>query len=102
MMDGSGWGHWVVHCLDHADALPTRLAHYEAHKAYLSGPLPVRILVSGPLVADDGATALGSLFLLEAPDRGAVDAFHAADPFRAAGIWREVSIQAFLKRQDNR
>ncbi|MCK8787011.1 YciI family protein [Roseomonas sp. NAR14] len=94
--------HWIIHCLDHAGANPTRLRHYEAHKAYLSGALPVRILVSGPLLGEDGETAIGSLFLVEAPDRAAVEAFHAADPFRAAGIWREVAIHRFLKRQDNR
>lgn len=94
--------HWIVHCLDHPDALPRRLAHYDAHKAYLTGPLPVRILVSGPLVAEDGEAMIGSLFLLEAPDRAAVEAFHAADPFRTAGIWAEVRIHRFLKRQDNR
>ncbi len=62
-----------------------RLAHYEAHKAYLGGPLPVQILISGPLLAEYGETMTGSLFIVEAPDRAAVDAFHAADPFRAAG-----------------
>jgi uncharacterized protein YciI len=28
-----------------------------------------------------------------------VDAFHAADPFRAAGIWARVEITAFRMRQ---
>ncbi|WP_244937380.1 YciI family protein, partial [Methylobacterium crusticola] len=94
--------HFIVHCLDHAGAAERRLAHYEAHKAYLAGPLPVETLVSGPLLAEDGATMIGSLFLLEAPDRAAVEAFHHADPFRAAGIWAEVRIHPFLKRVDRR
>lgn len=93
--------HFIIHCLDAAGALPRRLAHYEAHKAYLA-TAPLRILVSGPLVSDDGETMIGSLFLVEAPDRAAVEAFNAADPFHAAGIWASIHIHRFNKRVDQR
>ena len=58
--------------------LPTRLANYDAHKAFLSDTSPhgVRIVMSGPLVADDGTTMIGSLFLVEAADRATVEAFN--------------------------
>ena len=55
--------------------------------------------MSGPLVADDGQTMIGSLFLIEAPSRAEVEAFNHADPFAAAGIWDKPSITAFLRRQ---
>ena len=55
--------------------------------------------MSGPLVADDGTTMIGSLFLVEAPDRAAVEAFNAADPFKKADIWERVTITGFLRRQ---
>lgn len=55
--------------------------------------------MSGPLVADDGATMKGSMFLVEAPDRGYVERFHQADPFYKAGIWERVTVTAFLRRQ---
>jgi uncharacterized protein YciI len=42
---------------------------------------------------------IGSLMILEAPDRIAVEAFNRADPFYVAGIWEEVDITAFVKRQ---
>ncbi|QDO98387.1 YciI family protein [Ferrovibrio terrae] len=93
--------HFIVHCLDAPDALPRRLEHYDAHKAYL-GTAPVRILVSGPLMSDDGETMIGSLFLIDAETRAAVDSFNAADPFRQAGIWAEIRIHRFLKRVDLR
>lgn len=91
--------HYAIHALDHPGALERRLAHYEAHKAYLAGDLPVRIVISGPLVAEDGEAMIGSLFVVEAPDRAAVEHFHAADPFREAGIWAQVSITGFRMRQ---
>lgn len=94
--------HFIIHAIDHESALPVRLAHYVAHKAYLEqtdAAGTVKIVMSGPLVQDDGQTMLGSMFLLEAPDRQAVQAFHDADPFKQAGVWREVSISAFLRRR---
>ena len=42
---------------------------------------------------------IGSLFLVEAPDRAAVERFNRADPFHAAGIWDNVTITRFNRRQ---
>jgi uncharacterized protein YciI len=92
---------FAIHALDKPGALPTRLAHYDAHKAFLSdtSAYGVKIVMSGPLVADDGETMIGSLFLVEAENRAAVEAFNRADPFHAAGNWEKVTITAFLRRQ---
>ena len=93
--------HFVIHCLDRPGALPTRLDHYESHKAYLSSA-SVGIVISGPLLADDGETMIGSLFVVDAADRAAVDRFHHDDPFFRAGVWEHVEIHPFHKRVDNR
>ena len=93
--------HYVIHALDKPDALPVRLAHYEAHKAYLA-QAKVRTVISGPLVADDGETMIGSCFVVEADSKDEVLAFHDNDPFKAAGVWQHVHINPFLKRVDNR
>lgn len=92
---------FVLHAFDKAGALGKRLANYDAHKAFLSDTSAYRvsIIMSGPLVADDGKTMIGSLMILEAPDRAAVEAFNRADPFYAAGIWEKVQITGFVKRQ---
>lgn len=93
--------HFIIHCLDKQGAVQDRLTHYEAHKAYL-GQAPISIIISGPLLAPDHETMIGSCFLVEAESEDAVRAFHDADPFRKAGIWERVSIHPFLKRMDNR
>ncbi|MFZ3583028.1 YciI family protein [Loktanella sp. DJP18] len=93
--------HYVIHCLDHDGAVDKRLAHYEAHKAYLAAAT-VRTLVSGPLLADDEETMIGSCFLLEADSLAEVEAFNQNDPFHHAGLWKTVSIRPFAKRVDNR
>lgn len=92
---------FAVHCLDHADALPRRLANYEAHKAHLAQG-QVKTVISGPLVAGDGETMIGSLFVFSAEKIEDVRAFNAADPFNAANVWQSVSINPFLMRVDNR
>ncbi|NBE06952.1 YciI family protein [Paragemmobacter ruber] len=93
--------HYVVHCLDHEGAVGTRLANYEAHKAYLAAAT-VRTVISGPLLADDNETMIGSCFVLEADSLADVQAFNSNDPFNKVGLWKTVSIRPFLKRVDNR
>jgi uncharacterized protein len=92
---------FAIHAVDHVGAIEKRLSHYDAHKAFLSdtSPYGVKIVMSGPLTADDAQTMIGSLFLVEAADRTAVEKFHHADPFFAAGIWKTVTITGFLRRQ---
>ena len=92
---------FVIHALDRPNALQTRLDAYAAHRAYLgeSDGKGVRIMASGPLTTDDGATPIGSLFLIEAETIEAVRAFNAADPFAKAGLWETVAIQRFDLRR---
>ncbi|WP_207484402.1 YciI family protein [Arenibaculum pallidiluteum] len=92
---------FAIHALDKPGALPTRLVNYDEHKRFLAdtSPFGVRIVMSGPLVADDGETMVGSLLVVEAPDRAAVERFNAADPFHRAGIWQGVTITGFIRRQ---
>jgi len=92
---------FVVHCLDKPGATPRRLQHYADHKAHLATGA-VTTVISGPLLADDGETMVGSLFIFEAETRQDVEAFSAADPFHHAGVWASVSIHPFLMRVDNR
>jgi len=93
--------HFIVHCLDHEDALQRRLVNYEAHREYLANA-KVQSVISGPLVSDDGQTMIGSCFLFEADSKEDVVNFNRNDPFTAAGVWRQVSIHGFLMRIDNR
>jgi uncharacterized protein len=92
---------FVIHALDRADMLERRLVHYPDHKTFLAdtSAYGVRIVMSGPLVADDGERMIGSLFVVEAADRMTVEKFNRADPFQKAGIWQQVTITGFIRRQ---
>jgi uncharacterized protein YciI len=90
---------FIVHCLDHKDALARRKEHYEAHRAYVSSaPLKrIAVIMNGPLVHENNESA-GSLFLMEAPDIGTVKAFVADDPFSANDVFETVNIHSYLRR----
>jgi uncharacterized protein YciI len=95
---------FAIHALDHPDALPLRLEHYAAHRAYVetaeaSPPGGIRVVLSGPLQSDDGDMMIGSLFIIEAENRESVAAFTAADPFTSQGVWATVTITRFHKRK---
>ncbi len=92
---------FVVHCIDHEGKTQDRLTHYDAHKTYLATG-PVKSLVSGPLLAEDNETMIGSLFIFEAEDIEAVRDYNTNDPFSKARIWKTVHIHPFSMRVDNR
>ena len=92
---------YIITCLDKADALPRRLASIDAHRHYLAThDHPVKALLSGPLVQEDGETMKGSHFLVEADSRAVIEAWQADDPLATADVWETVIIEAFLKRVD--
>lgn len=92
---------FVLHAIDRHEALPQRLEHYAAHRAFVEAQndYGISVVMSGPLQSDDGETMIGSLFILEAADRSVVEAFVAADPFTHAGVWGEVRIMRFHRRK---
>lgn len=92
---------YVLYAKDKPDSLERRLEHYADHRTFIEangGMDDVSVLVSGPLQTDDGEVMIGSMLLLEAPTRAAIDRFVAADPFTHAGVWAEVNIARFYRR----
>ena len=95
--------HFVVHALDKPDALNRRMQTIDAHRRHLAEAPSrhgVKVLLSGPLTDDDGATMRGSFFLLEADQRDAVEALFAEDPLQSADVWEQRSISAVTIRQN--
>jgi uncharacterized protein YciI len=90
-----------VFTLDSPDAVDKRKAVHAAHVAHLKSAknYGVTISVGGPLVSDDGGSAVGSLMVLEAPDRAAAEKFNHADPFHQNGVWGKVEIRRFDRKE---
>jgi uncharacterized protein YciI len=84
---------FVLMCVDHPGALDRRMAAREAHLAYVREHLAM-VKVAGPLLDEAGQMA-GSMFIMEAPDKAAVEAFSAADPYRLANLFERVEVRAW-------
>ncbi len=72
------------------------------HIEYLNAQTKIKNIMSGPLMDDEMENIVGSLYLLEAPNRTAIEEFTKGDPLVAADIWTSIEIRAFNKRVDNR
>jgi hypothetical protein len=44
---------------------------------------------------DDAGDMIGSMLLVDFPDRAGVDAWLAADPYVTEGVWREIVVTPF-------
>jgi uncharacterized protein YciI len=84
---------YALVCHDKENGLETRLGARSEHLAWVGDNLDV-IKLAGPMLDDAGQMA-GSLFILDLPDRAAVQAFNAADPYTRAGLWGRVDVREF-------
>ena len=84
---------FAITCSDAPGVLEKRVAIRPAHVDYLKTVMPM-IRLAGPRLDDEGK-GCGSLFVVEAPDRAAAEAFSAADPFTREGVFGKVEITAF-------
>ena len=90
---------FVVHA--ETDMLPTRAKFYRAHRVHLDDAVnyDVDVVTAGTLVADDGETPVGSIFVIDAKDRAAVDAFTRTDPYCVNSVWDKVQIHGYNKKR---
>ena len=84
---------YALYCRDKEGALEVRKANREAHLAYALGTGQVQM--AGPMLADDGETMIGSLFVIKADSLEAARAFNAADPYTGASLWANVNVHPF-------
>lgn len=85
---------YAVTAIDKPNALETRLANRAAHLEY-AAKLP--LVVGGPMLSDDGEGMVGSLLVIEAETRAALDALLAEDPYAKAGLFESVTVRPFKK-----
>ena len=94
---------YVIEGSDRADSLAARLHARPAHLERLRELLDAgRLLLAGPFPAIDSedpgpAGFTGSLIVAEFADLAAARAWADADPFVAAGVYREVSVRPFRR-----
>lgn len=90
--------HFIFYCKDKPGHEQTRIANRMAHLDYLEAH-KAQLFCAGPLLSDDADSThmIGSLLVLDLPDRPAADAFAAGDPYAKAGLFESVVIHPWRK-----
>lgn len=81
---------FAIHYLDKSDYQSVRLVHRPVHVAYMMG-FRDRLVLLGPLLTADGASMVGSLIVIDLPDRAAVETMLASDPYTQVGLFENGS-----------
>ena len=93
---------FTIFCIDKPNMKEKRATAMPDHIEYLNAQTKIKNIMSGPLMDDEMENIVGSLYLLEALNRTAIEEFTKGDPLVAADIWTSIEIRAFNKRVDNR
>ena len=87
---------WALHCVDRANSTDLRMKLRPDHLEYLKQK-DALIVLAGATLTDDGDTMTGSVFVIDAADRAAAEAFSAGDPFTKGGLFERVEIKRMRK-----
>ena len=93
--------HWLIKCRSKPNTDDLRNATIDAHRNFLDG-YPEVTWYSGPIFTDDNKNAIGSLRLIEFPDRASALAYINADPYTKAGIFQSISVERWKPGKDMR
>ena len=85
---------YALMCLDKPDRATLRAETRAAHLAYVAETGVV--VQAGPLLDEDEGM-IGSLLILDVPDRGAAVAWGAQDPYTLAGLFDSVTLHRWKK-----
>ena len=89
-------GYFAIHASDKPGLGALRDSLRESHRAYLRAvsPTGVDVVFGGPLL-DDAGNMNGTLLVVRAPDRAAVERFLAGDPYSRGSLFERVDIRAW-------
>lgn len=87
--------HYAIHCIDKPDSTELRASTRAAHLAHIDTVID-QVLVAGPLLDMEGKP-MGSLLIIDFPERKDAVAFTAADPYALAGLFASVAVTAWRK-----
>ena len=91
---------WAIACVDKPNTAAIRDQHLQPHRDFLQSQKGILVL-AGATQSDDGATAIGSLFVVNVGSRAAAQAFSDGDPFTQAGVFASITITRMRKGQWN-
>lgn len=92
---------YIIYQEDGPGSKALREEHKPAHFAYLEEHADILVL-GGAMLADDGDdTRIGSVLIINVPDRAAAERFSENEPLRKAGTFANVRITRMRRGQWN-
>ncbi|WP_256492441.1 YciI family protein [Paenarthrobacter sp. A20] len=88
---------YAIYCLDGPNRQELRARNLKSHKCHIEHWAP-HIIMSGPLLAADGKSREGQLYVIEVESADEARRFVHDDPFTIAKIFTQISIQRFSPR----
>ena len=85
----------TIICHDKPGHVDLRMETRPAHLEWLTNPPPAIFI--GPILADDGTTMIGSLYVAEFESLAAAREFQKQDPYAKAGLFERVIVQPTRK-----
>lgn len=76
-------------------ALDRRMAVREAHIEGARAMKAEGSMIVGGAILDDQGRMIGSSCIVEMPDRAAVDAWLARDPYVTGNVWQKIEVRPF-------
>lgn len=91
---------YIIYQEDVPDSAAIRERVKQSHFDYLEKHKDILVL-GGALLADDDAKRIGSVLIINVPNRAAAEAFSASEPLRRAGVFKSVKITRMRRGQWN-
>ncbi|MCF3628055.1 YciI family protein [Thalassospiraceae bacterium LMO-SO8] len=88
--------HFIVFAIDKPGHVDLRQASRPDHLEYLTSQKDI-IVTAGPMQSDDGASMIGSMLVIDVPDRAAAEAFAKNDPYAKAGLFESTVIKRWKR-----
>jgi uncharacterized protein len=91
---------YIIYQEDGPDSAAIRERVKQSHFDYLEKHKDILVL-GGAMLADDSDARIGSVLIINVPNRAAADAFSANEPLRNAGTFKSVKITRMRRGQWN-
>lgn len=91
---------YIIYQEDVPDSGPIRERVKQAHFDYLAKHKDILVL-GGALLDDESPQRIGSVLIINVPNRAAAEAFSANEPLRGAGVFKSVKIKRMRRGQWN-
>ena len=85
---------FVIHYTDRKQSGDIRQRLRTEHLEYRRGFLP-KLLLAGPILAEDGETFVGSLIIVESTSRQEAEDIARGDPYVSAGLFETITIMPY-------